>query len=265
MRLLLDLGNSRLKWAAASASTQAWSLHGSVAWSDETDPALERAWSSLAQPQDVICASVVDSAREAQLTAAVHKRFGRAPRWLRTPAVGAGVRNGYAQAEQLGVDRFLSMVAARADGAGPYVVVSAGTALTLDAVSGDGQHLGGWIVPGAHAMRQTLSGATSRVTADEGDVVDQACNTADGVSSGVWHALAAVVGRFAARAALRFGTTPVVLIGGGDAERLLPMLDIPARLMGDSVLRGLARWVALEGVPGSSEHRGNISTEAGQA
>ncbi|MEO7071453.1 MAG: type III pantothenate kinase [Rhodanobacter sp.] len=243
MRLLLDLGNSRLKWACATAPAAAWDASGSVDWSCDVSVRLQQAWADLMPPQDIVGASVVDGAREAQVAAACVARFGLAPRWLRTPLAACGVRNGYEQPQRLGVDRFLAMVAARAAGRAPCVVASAGTALTLDALAADGQHLGGWIVPGVHAMRQALADNTARVVVEcTGSVTDLARNTEDAVASGCWHALAAAIERFAARAQPRLGATPTLLLGGGDAPALLPWLNVPAQLMADSVLRGLAHW-----------------------
>jgi type III pantothenate kinase len=243
MRLLLDLGNSRLKWACATDASAAWDASGSVDWAGDVPAQLHDAWAVLPVPQAIVGASVVDGAREAQVAATCLARFGCAPHWLRTPAVACGVRNGYAQPQRLGVDRFLAMVAARTGGHAPCVVATAGTALTLDVLAADGQHLGGWIVPGARAMRQALAGSTTRVTLEyAGAVTDLATSTEDAVASGCWHALAAVVGRFVARAQTRLGTAPTVLLGGGDAQALLPWLDVPVRMLADGVLRGLAHW-----------------------
>jgi type III pantothenate kinase len=241
MKLLLDLGHSRLKWALATDALAAWQARGGVDWAGDMAAQLQEAWADLAPPQAITAASVVDAVREEQVAAACTACFGCAPQWLRTPTVACGVRNGYAQPQRLGVDRFLSMVAARAGGHAPCVVVTAGTALTLDLLAADGQHLGGWIVPGARAMRHALAGSTSRVTLEHaGAVTDLATNTEDAVTSGCWHALAAVTERFVARAQTRLGTAPTVLLGGGDAPALLPWLDVPVQWLADGVLRGLA-------------------------
>ncbi len=72
--------------------------------------------------------------------------------------------------------------------------------------------------------------------------MELADNTADAVASGCWQAAAALVERFAARTAARLGATPELILGGGDAASLLPLLSLPARLSQDGVLRGLAVW-----------------------
>lgn len=243
MRLLLDLGNTRLKWAL-QAQPDGWLARGAVDWQEEgLAAALASAWAGLPRPEQVIAASVVDAAREAQVAAMAERLFARTPTWLRTPAHACGVRNAYAEPQRLGVDRFLAMVAAHADGRAPCVLAGVGTALTLDALAADGRHLGGLIAPGPRLMQQSLLDATARVRPERpGEVVELADNTADAVASGCWQAAAALVERFATRSAARFGTAPALILGGGDATPLLPLLSLPAKLSQDGVLRGLAVW-----------------------
>jgi len=242
MRLSLDLGNTRLKWAL-QAPPLGWLAHGAVDWQQDMVPALELAWAGLPRPTTVVGASVVDPVREAQVTNVTERLFACTPGWLRTPASACGVRNAYAEPQRLGVDRFLAMVAARADGYAPCVVAGAGTALTLDALAADGQHLGGLIAPGPQLMQQSLLEATARVRPERlGDILELADNTADAVASGCWHAAAALIERFATRMAPRLGATPTLILGGGDAARLVPLLSLPAQLSRDGVLRGLAVW-----------------------
>ena len=242
MRLLLDLGNTRLKWAL-QAQPEGWLARGAVDWREDTMVGLELAWSGLPRPDTVIAASVVDAARETLVAEVVGGLFARAPGWWRTPSSACGVRNAYAEPQRLGVDRFLAMVAAHADGRAPCVLAGVGTALTLDALAGDGRHLGGLIAPGPQLMRQSLLDATAQVRLDRpGEIFELADNTADAVVSGCFQAAAALIERFATRMAARLGGAPTLILGGGDASTLVPLLSLPARLSQDSVLRGLAVW-----------------------
>jgi type III pantothenate kinase len=241
MKLLLDLGNTRLKWALQQGD--GWLAQGSVAWDEPVEGILSEAWSTVPLPTAVYGASVVDAAREQQLAACVAGAFRAEVTWLRTPAIACGVRNAYAEPQRLGVDRFLAMVAAYADGCAPCVVVSVGTALTLDALTADGRHLGGLIAPGPQLMQQSLLDATARVRPERpGEILDLADNTADAVASGCWQAAAALVDRFATRMAGRLDGASTLILGGGDAERLAPLLSLPTQLSHDAVLRGLAVW-----------------------
>ena len=254
MMLLLDLGNSRLKWALTAEDSTAWTANGSVPWTVDLLPRLLEAWAAYPPAVLVMAASVVDDAREAQVGAAVHERFGTSPHWVRTPPSACGVRNAYAEPERLGVDRFLAMVAAYAAARAPCVLASAGTALTLDALAADGQHLGGLIAPGVQLMQDSLCAATARIRPEHaGAIVDAANNTADAVASGCWHALAALVERFVTRMGKRLGRTPTVLVAGGDGVQLLSLLTLPAELSSDGVLRGLARWALTEHVRSSKQ------------
>lgn len=247
MRLLLDLGNTRVKWALQSNPDQAWFAHGAVNWQEDVARQLEADWASLPAVDMVAAASVVDIVREAQLTASVARVFGRMPLWLRTPAQACGVRNAYAEPQRLGVDRFLAMVAAHAEGCAPCVLAGLGTALTLDALAADGRHLGGVIAPGPQLMQQALLGATAQIRLDRaGAILDLADNTTDAVMSGCWQAAAALIERFAARVTPQLGGAPKLILGGGDADLIQPLLGQPARLSQDGVLRGLAVWATTQ-------------------
>lgn len=242
MRLLLDLGNTRLKWAL-QAQPEGWLARGAVDWREDTMAGLQLAWSGLPRPDTVIAASVVDAVREALVAEVVGSLFARAPGWWRTPVSACGVRNAYVEPQRLGVDRFLAMVAAYADGRAPCVLAGVGTALTLDALASDGRHLGGLIAPGPQLMRQSLLDATAQVRLDRpGEILELADNTADAVVSGCFQAAAALIERFATRMAARLDGAPTLILGGGDAATLMPLLSLPARLSQDSVLRGLAVW-----------------------
>ncbi|WP_266158965.1 type III pantothenate kinase [Dyella silvatica] len=241
MRLLLDLGNTRLKWVLHDGSTEV--ARGAVAWNENVEAVLTESWRELAAPSQILGASVVDAAREAQVAAIVTSRYAQSTYWLRTPTAACGVRSAYAEPERLGIDRFLAMVAAYHGGHAPCVLIGVGTGLTLDALAGDGRHLGGLIAPGPQLMQQSLLGATARVRPERpGLILDVADNTADAVASGCWQAAAALVERFVARMSPKLGGSMTVSLGGGDAGQLLPLLAFPAQLMPDGVLYGLAVW-----------------------
>lgn len=242
MKLLLDLGNTRLKWALM-LQPGGWIAHDALDWSDDISDALAASLTGVHPPNMVVAASVVDAASEARVAGVIKSLFAMEPLWLRTPASACGVHNAYAEPQRLGVDRFLAMIAAYADGYAPCIVAGAGTALTLDALAADGRHLGGLIAPGPQLMQRSLLDATARVRPERpGDVVIFADNTADAVVSGCWHAAAALVERFATRMAPELGGSPRLVLGGGDAHDLQPLIALPAQVTRDGVLRGLAVW-----------------------
>lgn len=247
MKLLLDLGNTRVKWALQALPGDDWFAHGAVNWRDDFTVQLEADWATLPGVEMVVAASVVDSVRETQLTAGVARIYGVMPLWLRTPAYACGVVNAYAEPQRLGIDRFLAMVAARAEGFAPCVLAGIGTALTLDALTADGIHLGGVIAPGPQLMQQSLLGATAQIRLDQpGTILELASNTTDAVTSGCWQAAAALIERFTARVAPQLGGAPKLILGGGDAALMQTLLGQPAQLSLDGVLRGLAVWATTQ-------------------
>lgn len=246
MRLLLDLGNTRLKWGAQVGAETVVGIDA-YAWGEHGVDTLCAAWSALPVPDSVWAASVVDAQREASVAAAIAARFALTVHWVRTPAAGCGVRVAYTEPAALGVDRFLGLVAAYAEGRAPCILASAGTALVLDGLAADGRHLGGLIAPGARLMQASVLGVAARVQpSSPGRLVDAGASTADGLVSGCWQACAGLVDRFTTRMAPALGGRPTLLLGGGDADTLMPLLDHAAVAWPDAVLRGLAVWAAAE-------------------
>ena len=179
--------------------------------------------------------------REAELDGFVRERFGAPAQFPRSPAAALGVRNAYAEPARLGIDRFLALVAAHAQQPRAQVLASVGTALTLDALGADGVHHGGLILAGPALMREALLAGTARVGTLDGQCVEMADNTADAVVSGSLCAAAGAIDRFRAAAARRLGAPAALLLTGGGADEVAPLVDGAERAH-DLVLRGLAVW-----------------------
>jgi type III pantothenate kinase len=244
MKLLVDLGNTRLKWATSAAGAMQPGgvfAHAGGALAAE----LRREWNGLGRVDGVLVASVVAPALEEDLEAFVRERFGRRADFLRSPPEALGVRNGYAEPARLGIDRFLALVAAHAQRPRAQVVASAGTALTIDVLGADGVHHGGLIVPGPRLMRQAVLAGTARVGAAQGRLRELPDNTADALASGACLAAAGAIDRCRAAAAARLGGLPALLLTGGGADELAPLLPDAERAH-DLVLRGLAAWAVAD-------------------
>ena len=240
MNLLIDFGNTRLKWAL---TVDGQARPGGV-FAHVGVPllvALRREWGELAGIHAVFVASVVSVAREAELEAFVRERFACSVHFVRSPAAALGIRNAYAEPHRLGVDRFLALAAAHARKPRLQVLVSAGTALTVDALDPRGEHLGGLIVASPQQMRQALLAATARVDAFEGHLRELPRSTADAVVSGALYAAAGAIDRFRASVQRRDGAQPALLLGGGGGDELEPLLA-PVERVHDLVLHGLALW-----------------------
>lgn len=240
-QLLVDLGNSRFKWALAAAGT----LHtpGAFAHAEaaSVSPDLDREWKNLPAIDAVFVASVAPLALDVEVEAFARQRFGIAAEFVRSPAEALGIRNAYAEPQRFGVDRFLGLAAIHARAARAQVLVGVGTAMTLDALYADGTHLGGWILPSPALMRASVLARTARVGVADGVLADFATNTADALHSGSLHAASGAVERFVANAARELGRWPEVVLTGGGAVALAPLLP-GAEQRDDLVLEGLALW-----------------------
>lgn len=240
MKLLIDLGNTRLKWAFWRDGRR--SMGGVFAHVDTSlEAALSNSWTALPKPQAILVASVVKNTQEQELIGLLENHFDQAAEFVRSPAHALGIRNAYAEPERLGVDRFLGMAALHAMSPRAQILVSCGTALTLDALTSTGQHLGGLIAPSPALMRKALGTATARVGEQVGELVEIADNTADAVWSGCILSSVALIERFREQLARQVGM-PVAVVGdgGGLHEWLALMPDVERGR--DLVLRGLAQW-----------------------
>lgn len=242
MILLVDIGNSRVKWVEVRDGVPG--PQGAAQYSGWTEADWQSTLFTAGDCDRVVAASVAGDAARRALQQAAQRAVGRAVEFAESQAVAAGVRNAYPNPRQLGVDRWLAVIAAHHLAGGPACVVDVGTAMTVDVVTGDGLHLGGTIVPGPDLMVGSLMKGTSdlakrssagggrggRVFAD---------NTRDAIVNGCPLALAALVERSVDELAQRVGQTPALIATGGAFPAIRPFLRIAVREIPDLVLRGL--------------------------
>lgn len=236
--VLIDAGNTRLKWVRVEGDR--WGAQGSGDYSDWS--ALQGALDGAA---DCHIASVASTAHAQALAAVLGAASVRAT-WHTATAAFGDVVNGYAVPQQLGVDRWMALIAARARSREAVLVVSAGTALTVDALAADGCFLGGVIVPGVTLMRQALQTGTAGVAPPVGDVQAFPRTTADAVESGIVAALCGAIRQQYDYLAAQAGVAPRCLLSGGDAARIRPHLGLPAEVVPALVLEGIERVAAEE-------------------
>lgn len=249
--LLVDIGNSRAKWASFDAGTlgpQAAASHASWGVADWRGE-IERLGAKR-----VVAASVAAPAARATLVEASRQAIGSEPEFVEATAEAAGVRNGYSNPAQLGVDRWLAIIGAFHRQRAATCVIDVGTAMTVDAVNDTGVHLGGFIVPGPRLMVSVLLTGTSDLAgraswASMTDPTWFANNTRDAIEKGCRIALARLAEDALRRLPAHAGAKPRLQLTGGDAELLLPWLDVEVDLVPDLVLQGLARLVESGQVP----------------
>ncbi len=240
MELLVDSGNSRLKWALLDRGMlqPGGSCAGGAAL---TADRLAAVWGGLPVPERVWVANVAGAETAAGIRSWSENRWGCAPRFLSARAEGFGVTNGYREPERLGVDRWLALIAARHHYPLPACVVDCGTALTLDVVDEDGVHHGGLICPGAALMRRALVQGTADLRLDGEEPVSGLLGdgTVAAVALGVHQALLGFVEHSVRQLGKRWSPLNLILTGGG-ASRLAAGLSVPVQLAPDLVLKGLA-------------------------
>ncbi|MGV8990296.1 MAG: type III pantothenate kinase [Thiobacillus sp.] len=232
-RLLLDAGNTRLKWAVVEDGS--WLEQGSTLYCDLL------AFTRILDPHTTCyIASVVRTQHEAQLTVLLES-YSISPIWLTTESTFSDVSNTYLNPRQLGVDRWMGLLASRQRSQVATLVVSVGTAMTVDALSDEGEFLGGLIVPGMVMMQRALQQGTSNVAEVNGTLQAFPRTTADAVQSGIIAALCGAVQQQFVHLTEVAGKPPRVILTGGDAEALLPFLDLQVELVPLLVLEGMER------------------------
>jgi type III pantothenate kinase len=240
MILLIDAGNTRVKWAlvAADAPLAAWLATGAVLHAElEQLPAIwQRALASRTVSRALL-ANVAGAALRERLERLLPAGLAEVTWFASLPEL-AGVRNGYRNPAQLGCDRFAAAIGAHALAPGRDVIVATcGTATTIDAVTADGAFLGGMILPGLGLMASSLARNTAQLPqiAQDGKLpVGFADNTDDAILSGCLAAQSgAIEHAFARHHAVE------CIISGGAAPYIAPMLKVPHRIVENIVLIGL--------------------------
>lgn len=229
--LLLDAGNSRLKWAFVRDGE--WLERGAL---DRVRAnALGKALAHLPTPRRILASNVAGPA-VAQTIEAACAAWKRRVEFISAMPAQCGVRNGYLRPEQLGSDRWAALIAAWDRQRAACLVVNCGTATTVDALSADGEFSGGLILPGLNMMRDSLAAGTAQLDAAAGSWEAFPRTTASAVYSG---AIQATVGAIAQQHALLGEPNAVCLVDGGGAGEVAPHLAVPVKRMEDMVLRGL--------------------------
>jgi type III pantothenate kinase len=239
--LVIDVGNSRLKWA--SRGPQGWTAKGTVANQDIGSLAV-RDWQNLERPVRAVGVNVAGEAARVRVEGQL-ARWRLPVEWLAAGTLAGGVTNRYKTPAQLGADRWASLVAARrravaAHEAAPRacVVVNVGTAVTIDALDADGAFLGGLILPGVRLMVRALAENTAALRTPPGEFQDFPTTTPDAVYSGAVQAVCGAVEQLRQR--LRGSNAEITCyLAGGGAQDIAPKLAAPVEVVDNLVLEGV--------------------------
>ena len=243
--LLLDGGNSQLKWAWVENGT--FSEVGHAPYRDLTQ--LGEEWLQFAD-EDVkivgcaVCGSVKKAMVEEQLTRPVE--------WLSSMPQALGIRNHYRRPEEHGSDRWFNALGSRRFTQNACVVVSCGTAVTTDALTEDNHYLGGTIMPGFHLMKEAMALKTANLNRPIGKVYPFPTTTPNAIASGMMDAVCGALMMMHGRLKDKTGgDKPVdIIITGGGAGRVVQALpesfvhDNQVKIVDNLVIHGLLHWIA---------------------
>jgi type III pantothenate kinase len=245
--LLVDIGNTRVKWARVAngrLTRQRAAVHEGWRAEDFAQVVLARARGI----ERVIVASVAGAQVDRRLIAAARRASGVVPEFVVSARRLGGVTTAYAQPWRLGVDRFVAVIGARKLAPrSPVCVVDVGTAMTIDLVDAHGRHVGGAIVPGPRLMVESLLRNTSGILKRSGGMSAGrtlfARDTRAAMELGARYAVAAVVDRAVQEARAALGVRPRLLLTGGAAPAIHPLVRSAHSNVPDLVLRGLAALI----------------------
>ena len=243
--LLLDGGNSQLKWAWVENGT--FSEVGRAPYRDLTQ--LGEEWLQFAD-EDVkivgcaVCGSVKKAMVEEQLTRPVE--------WLSSMPQALGIRNHYRRPEEHGSDRWFNALGSRRFTQNACIVVSCGTAITTDALTEDNHYLGGTIMPGFHLMKEAMALKTANLNRPIGKVYPFPTTTPNAIASGMMDAVCGALMMMHGRLKDKTGEgKPVdIIITGGGAARVVQALpesfvhDNQVKIVDNLVIHGLLHWIA---------------------
>ena len=246
--LLLDVGNTRLKWGVLDDDNIRRTGH--IAHDKIRERGLQELTSKLPRRVDAVFASnVAGTSFATRLSGVVGMHCHCDVRFARSERRGWGVTNSYRQPRRMGVDRWVAMVGAWAETQAACLIVDVGTAVTIDALDDDGIHLGGQIIPGVATMAQSLSSATSNIPLVRAsakrvanDLEMFGHNTVAAVREGSQNAVVGAIER-AVRTLQSNGHDPTIVLTGGDASRILKSLDEALLHRPHLVLQGLAHML----------------------
>ena len=244
--LLIDIGNTNLKWAwykGGRISSIQSAPHRGAKITDLADAF----WGLEPAPAGIAIANVAGDEIEHDLGRWMQLRWRVEPDIIRTEASALGVINAYKNPDQLGVDRWLTLIAVHVKWKEAFCIVDCGSAITIDLIDAKGEHQGGLILPGFNMMKEALLEKTRIPRIGEVETPELlARDTATAVSSAGLHAAAALVERVLLHAVGLFDETPRLVITGNDAVKLLKVLDKPAEIEQDLVMMGLGYLATAE-------------------
>lgn len=242
---MLDVGNSAVKWATLSAG--GLSPQQSLLYQRENfSQVLEQLALTIRDNLKAVWISNVVGAEIAELlTQWIRAKWDISPIFAKSVEKSTGITNGYIIPAQLGVDRWLALLAARQLAEGQLSIADCGTAVTLDILSAENQHLGGLIMPGLglmqHSLRtnaHALKPFAENFQLPTESMVTLARDTATAVVLGTHYAVVGWLEYTLSALDKQYGYSRLLLTGG-NASALPHLLSRPCQQVPNLVLQGL--------------------------
>lgn len=233
--LAIDSGNSFLKWGVHDGKH--WLIQDKVAQSNIL--LLKEIWSQIPEPSSIIISCVAHKLLRDKLSLLL-SCWPIEPHWISALPRQCGVSNGYVDPFQLGSDRWAALVAVWAIQQQSCLVINVGTAMTIDALSVEGEFIGGIILPGQQLMFESLEVNTQLNSFQNGCYANFPCNSSNAIYNGVIHGLIGAIERMHFLLTQYAGqSVGKCVISGGGSTTLLPYINLPYRAINNLVLDGL--------------------------
>lgn len=250
MLMLIDIGNTRLKWGMYQDGTfGAKPIAQGAVFLERMNELAERDWKHLPTPEHILVCSVASQAARNVVNEQL-EIWPILPEWATVKASQCGITNGYTHPVRLGIDRWMALIGANkhlqaCSYQGPAIVSMIGTAVTVDALDGQGLFLGGIIMPGHGIMLNALRTGTAGLHVPTGNIRSFPTTTSDALTTGGIYAITGAIERMCTNLYNRTGQKPQIILTGGAAWKVIPHLTSPAKLMESLIFDGLMT-VAIE-------------------
>jgi len=242
MTLLIDVGNSSIKWAQYNSDGLLQMQQQSYPEETSSEFFIE-CWSDLEKPKNILVSCVAGKTVWQTLVKACEKLWGIKAEKVTSEKKGFGLVNAYEKASDLGSDRWCGMIGAHQETDTAYILIDSGSALTIDVVTESGEHLGGYILPGLDMMKKSLGLQTAQVKikqlSDKKPLLLPATSTTGCVDAAVHlSTIKLIESVIKEQQSQRIKVT--CFLTGGNADLISGLLAYKCVIMPDIVLRGLA-------------------------
>lgn len=236
MKLLIDIGNSRLKWATSQPHQLPQAEYLDYRQTQAFNH-LQACWAKLSQPEQIALSCVANQHIADQVIELAQTLWPTID--ILRPVASAtalGVSNAYQQPEKLGIDRWLALIAAHHHYPGACCIVDCGTAITLDFIDSFGQHQGGLISPGLYLMKKSLAQNTAALPWGTTPAsVQLATATEAAIANGTLLAAVGLIETTLQRQVTRYQ----LILSGGDALQIAESLSIHSLIDQSLIFKGL--------------------------